>query len=73
VRFSILVDTMSAGVSDTAQGGGENVIDSIKTAETPVEAISIINRHFCAKLSRLLMADMEEFQMGARNGELWPR
>jgi hypothetical protein len=61
VRFSILVNTMSAGVSDTAQGGGENVIDSIKTVETPVEAISITSGHFCVKLSRLLMADIEEF------------
>jgi hypothetical protein len=66
-RFSILINTMSAGVSDTAQGGGGNVIDSIKTAETPAEAIGIINGHFCAKLSRLLMVDIEEIQVDARS------
>jgi len=56
---------MSARVLDTTQRDRENVINPIKTTETPAEAISIINGHFCAKLSRLLMVDMEELQMGA--------
>lgn len=66
-RFSLLTNTMSAGSSDSAQGAGESVISLIKAAATPAEAVNIVNDHFCAKISRLLLVEMEDFDVDGKS------
>ena len=66
-RFSVLTNTMSAGASSSSGGGAESVVELIKAAASPAEAVNIVNEHFCAKLSRLLLVDMDDFEVDVKS------
>ena len=62
MRFSTLLQTMRSGASENATGSAQSILSTIKSSESPAEAVQAISEHFVEKLSRMLLVDMEDFE-----------
>lgn len=60
LRFKNLVHSISSG--DSAAGGGQSALSTIKASKTPVEAVQFVTDYFIEKLARLLLVDLDEFE-----------
>ncbi|KAI4159807.1 MAG: hypothetical protein LQ342_006318 [Letrouitia transgressa] len=60
LRFKNLVHSISSG--DSAAGGGQSALSTIKASKSPAEAVQFVTDYFIEKLARLLLVDLDEFE-----------
>lgn len=62
-RFRSLLHSIQDSSSSASTGGGADVsiLNSMRGAKAPAEAVQLVTEHFTEKLSRLLMIDMAKF------------
>ncbi|KAI1474013.1 polyketide synthase [Daldinia eschscholtzii] len=66
-RFSTLLHAMESGSKNDVGGGADSILARVKNAATPAEAVAAVEEHFIAKLSRVLMLDLEDFEGEGRS------
>jgi len=66
-RFKTVLHAMKAGISDAGAGGSQTILSTIKGDIPPAEAVQAVRDHFIAKLARVLMLDVEEFEEEGRS------
>lgn len=66
-RFSTLLHAMESGSKSDAGGGADSILARVKNAASPAEAVAAVEEHFIAKLSRILMLDLEDFEGEGRS------
>ncbi|KAH8195328.1 hypothetical protein TruAng_010496 [Truncatella angustata] len=61
-RFGHVVNDINSSADESSAGGagGQCILDAIKKAASPAEAISAVNEHFIEKLARMLMLSVED-------------
>ncbi|KAG4221745.1 hypothetical protein PC116_g29779 [Phytophthora cactorum] len=58
---------MESGSKNDVGGGADSILARVKNAATPAEAVAAVEEHFIAKLSRVLMLDLEDFEGEGRS------
>lgn len=69
-RFRAIVHAMKSGSNDGPGAGAssQNILSTIKSVEiSPLEAVQAVREHFIAKLARILMLGVDEFEEGERS------
>ena len=64
-RFSCILSSMNSGAEDSV-GSGQNILNTIRSAQDSSEAIEAVTEYFIQKLSRLLMVDLDEFDADSK-------
>jgi len=63
MRFKAMVRTMKAGSNDEAvAAASKTILSIIKGDISPAEAVQAVREHFTAKLARILLLDVEDFE-----------
>ncbi|KAI1381386.1 putative polyketide synthase [Hypoxylon crocopeplum] len=66
-RFSHVVHDMNSSAEDAGGAGGQSILATIKSAETPAEAIGAVIEHFIGKLARMLLQSPEDFEADVKS------
>lgn len=66
-RFKYVLHDMKAGTDEAGGDGSQTILTTIKGDTTPAEAVQAVREHFIAKLARVLMLDVEEFEEEGRS------
>lgn len=66
-RFSTMVATMKSGQQGAGAGSAESILSVMKSMPSPAEAVSAIATHFTEKLSRMLLIDLDEFELEGKS------
>lgn len=61
-RFHSLLHSIQSSSSGASGGGSDaSILASIRSAQSPAEAVDLVTEHFTNKLSRLLLLDVDSF------------
>ncbi|KAJ2990433.1 hypothetical protein NUW58_g2948 [Xylaria curta] len=66
-RFSALVHAIKADSNRRSDGNADSILAAVKSASSPSDAVEVVKGHFKAKLSRILMLDVGEFEGEGRS------
>ena len=61
-RFKTLLEAMTSGSESGCGAGGQSILAAIKSATTAAEAVQAAREHLVAKLSRMLLLPLEDFE-----------